>query len=88
MAVTAAILPPVVPETTIEGIGKRLKRARALRAWTQLELSQRSGVSQATISLLEREARGGDLLLETVWRLAWALGTSIDMLAGLPDLRG
>jgi|SwirhirootsSR3_FD_contig_31_5935987_length_498_multi_3_in_0_out_0_2 transcriptional regulator with XRE-family HTH domain len=72
----------------IRGIGARLKQARRLRGWTQVELAARAGLSQNTISLIEGDARGGDLAVETLWRLAWALGTSMDMLAGMPDLRG
>jgi transcriptional regulator with XRE-family HTH domain len=66
----------------------RVRRARQLRAWTQVELAERSGLSQQTVQAIETGRRGVEGSIETIWRLAWALGTSIDMLVGLPELRG
>jgi transcriptional regulator with XRE-family HTH domain len=59
----------------------RLKAARELRDWTQLELSRRSAVPTSVISRLENGQRTG-LTLEVARRLARALGMSLDALAG------
>lgn len=37
----------------VESLGETVRRARASRRWSQAELSRRSGVSQANISVLE-----------------------------------
>jgi transcriptional regulator with XRE-family HTH domain len=76
-------------DTAVESVGARLRRCRQGRGWSQTELAARAGVRQDTISKIESGAREGmHMELETAWRLAWALGTSIDVLAGLPELRG
>jgi transcriptional regulator with XRE-family HTH domain len=59
-----------------------------LRGWTQGELAQRAGLSRSTLTLIEQGNRGMDMSIDTAWRLAWAPGTSVDMLIGLPELRG
>src|SRR5439155_15116463 len=76
------------PAPALEAIGERIRRSRRLRGWTQQQLAARSGLTQSTISMIEKGARGHEMSLDTAWRLAWGLGTSIDMLAGLPELRG
>ena len=76
------------PEPALEAIGERVRRCRQLRGWTQLQLAARAGLTQSTISMIEKGARGNEMSLDTAWRIAWALGTSIDMLAGMPELRG
>ena len=79
----------VISQEAIESIGARLRRLRQWRGWTQAELAERAGLRQHTISMIESGAREGlRMEVETAWRLAWALGTSLDMLVGLPELRG
>jgi transcriptional regulator with XRE-family HTH domain len=70
-------------------MGVRLARLRQLRGWSQVQLARRAGLTAHGISQIESGRRDGwGMELETAWRLAWALGTSIDMLAGIPELRG
>ena len=52
-------------------LGHALKRARLAKGWTQMELSEESGVRQAGISLLER-GHGG-VKLDTVFKIMAAL---------------
>ena len=54
----------------------------------QDELAQRAGLKRSTLTLIEQGKRGMDMSVDTCWRIAWALGTSVDMLIGLPELRG
>jgi transcriptional regulator with XRE-family HTH domain len=51
-------------------------------------LAARSGLTQSMISMIEKGARGSEMSLDTAWRLAWSLGTSLDWLAGMPVMRG
>ena len=76
------------PGPALNPIGERVRRCRQLWGWTQQRLAARAGLTQSTISMIEKGARGNEMSLDTAWRLAWGLGTSIDMLAGLPELRG
>jgi transcriptional regulator with XRE-family HTH domain len=78
----------VVLHEALGALGARVRRCRELRGWTQVELAERSGLHQTTISTIECGKRGWETSVETLWRLAWALGTSLDMLVGLPVLRG
>jgi DNA-binding XRE family transcriptional regulator len=57
-----------------EQIGARLTARRIMLGWSQVELSKRSGVRQATISEIESGKR--DVQLSTLERLARALGMS------------
>ena len=72
-----------------ESIGARVRRYRELRGWTQAQLAERAGLAQHTISQIEIGVRDGWRMgFETAWRLAYALGTSMDALGGMPELRG
>lgn len=62
----------------------RLKALRGLRGWTQAQLSAASGVSQGTVSRLERGDSKG-LYGDTQRALAGALGTSVAYLLGQTD---
>jgi len=63
----------------VEMIGRRLRRARAERGITQVELAARTGVAHSTIVRIERgQARPQ---LGTVTKLADALGTDEKWLA-------
>jgi transcriptional regulator with XRE-family HTH domain len=76
------------PTPAIEPIGDRIRRCRQVRGGTQDELAQRAGLNRSTLTLIEQGKRGAEMSIDTAWRLAWALGTSVDMLIGLPELRG
>lgn len=78
----------ILPRDAIGTLGARVRRCRELRGWTQNELSERSGLAQPTISTIEMGKRGNEASIETIWRLAWALGTSLDALVAIPELRG
>ncbi len=64
---------------------KPLKTARKAANLTQVELSQRSGVDQSTISRLERDEDHGGLNYDTAVRLALALGVEPRDLFPDPD---
>ena len=77
------------PALALNPIGVRLARLRQMRGWSQVQLARRAGLTAHGISQIESGRRDGwGIELETAWRLAWALGTSIDMLVGMPELRG
>jgi transcriptional regulator with XRE-family HTH domain len=79
---------PPAPVPALASVGARVRQCRQLRGWTQVELAERAGLTQSTISMIEKGARGHEMSLETAWRLAWSLGTSVDWLAGMPVRRG
>lgn len=56
-----------------------LRDLREKRHWTQPVLSEKSGVSAAAISNLEREVNGASLTIAVP--LARALGTTVDAMA-------
>jgi transcriptional regulator with XRE-family HTH domain len=58
---------------------------RLARGLTQVELSEKAGIPQSTLSELESGARqGSGLAIRAARRLAFALGVSLDALAGTP----
>jgi transcriptional regulator with XRE-family HTH domain len=70
-----------------ESIGARLARLRQMRGWSQVHLARRAGLTPHGVSQIESGRRNGwGIELETAYRLAFALGTSIDVLAGMPEL--
>jgi transcriptional regulator with XRE-family HTH domain len=46
------------PVSLVREIGGRIRKHRLVRGWTQVQLSERSGVSLSTLKLLEREGKG------------------------------
>jgi len=69
-----------------ETMGQRLARLRHHHGLSQGQLAAASNLPQATISRIETvQVQGENMLLGTAMRLAWALGISIDVLAGMPD---
>jgi transcriptional regulator with XRE-family HTH domain len=58
---------------------ERLKAEREAGGWTQVSLAEASGVPAGTIRDLEQKKRRP--LLDTAYRLAKALGVSLDVLA-------
>jgi transcriptional regulator with XRE-family HTH domain len=65
-------------------LGKRLRRLRTLRGWSQRELAERAGVRQALISQLE-SGKQQDTTSANVRRLALALSCTVDYLTGYDD---
>jgi transcriptional regulator with XRE-family HTH domain len=59
--------------------GEKIRRLRKNKGWSQMDLARISWVDQGTISALERNAKGG-LRIDTLVRLARALGVSTDSL--------
>lgn len=58
------------PDTLIRAIGRRLKRQRLAKGWTQQELAKRSGLSVSTLKLMEQEGKGS---LQRLAKVAVAL---------------
>ena len=74
--------PPPRPET----LGARVRESRKNKGLTQVELSAMLGVTQGKLSELEVGRRLAESPpLETVRRLARALGVSTDYLLGMSD---
>ena len=59
----------------MSGVADALKRARKAKRWTQLELAERSGVSQQAISFIENGRNSPSE--STIRLLADALGVSV-----------
>jgi transcriptional regulator with XRE-family HTH domain len=67
-------------------VGERIRRVRQSRHLTISALADLAKVPQSTISEVERGSRGGaNLTVDTIRRLARAMGVSIDVLAGTYD---
>jgi transcriptional regulator with XRE-family HTH domain len=76
--------------TTVEVMtldANRLKRLRAGRGLTQEELAARAGLSVSLVMALEQGKRGNPRL-DTLLKLAAALGVTLDELAGPARKRG
>lgn len=65
-----------------DDIGVRVVLARTKRNWNQKKLSEQAGLSQKTLSLIEK-GHAHRLYADTVVRLAKALGVTTDWLLGL-----
>ena len=61
----------------------RLKELRLEKKYTQVKIQMLTGIDQSDYSKMEKGTR--DMSLEQCRRLALALGTSMDDLAGLTD---
>ena len=76
---------PALPDPTL-AIAGRIKVERAQRGWSQTDLAQRSGVSKAMISKIERgEASPTATVLG---RLSGALGLALSVLLALAEQSG
>lgn len=60
-------------------LGDKIKALREAKGWTQVELAQRSGVSQQTIGKIEVN---GSREPKTLPRIAAALGESVESILG------
>ena len=67
-------------------VGQRIARLRSRNNLSQLELAHRAGVPLSTINYIERGVRKGERLsVDTIRRIARALGVSLDYLCGMYD---
>ena len=69
----------------MKGIGRRLKHYREQMGISQLELSHRSGISQASIARIESDQQR-NLKAETIRKLADSLGVSVSRLIEEPSI--
>lgn len=60
--------------------GSRIAKLREQKGWTQEELSERIGISRASLSHYEKDRREPNL--ETLTRLADVFKTTIDQIIG------
>jgi len=67
-----------IEDKIASGIAGRIRGERAHRGWTIADLAERSGVSKAMISAIEREASSPTAVL--LVRLATAFGTTLSAL--------
>lgn len=74
-----------VKQIPMKGIGKRLKYYREQMGISQLELSHRSGISQASIARIETHQQR-NLKAETIRKLADSLGISASQLIEEPSI--
>jgi transcriptional regulator with XRE-family HTH domain len=66
-------------------VGKRVKRLRQARGMSQRQLSQAAALPQSLLSQIESGVRRGmTIQLEAARAIAFALGVSLDALAGVP----
>ena len=69
----------------MKGIGRRLKNFREQMGISQLELSHRSSISQASIARIESDLQR-NLKAETIRKLAESLGVSVSRLIEEPSI--
>jgi transcriptional regulator with XRE-family HTH domain len=66
-------------------VGRHVRQLRLARKLTQMELAEQARIPQSTLSDIERGTRdGAGITLRAARRLAFALGVSLDALAGTP----
>jgi transcriptional regulator with XRE-family HTH domain len=66
-------------------VGRRIYTLRKARGLTQAQLAEATGLPQSQISQIESGARlGSTIQLDAARRLAFALGVSLDAIAGVP----
>ena len=66
-------------------VGRRIRTLRKARGLTQAQLAEATGLPQSQISQIESGARlGSTIQLDAARRLAFALGVSLDAVAGVP----
>jgi transcriptional regulator with XRE-family HTH domain len=69
-----------------QGIARRIRAERTQREWSLAELSERSGVSKAMLSAIERNGTSPTAAL--LVRVASAFGTTLSSLIARAELRG
>ena len=66
-------------------VGERIKRLRERRGMSQRQLAKATGLPQSLLSQIENGVRRGDAIqLQAARRIAFALGVSLDAIAGVP----
>ena len=66
-------------------VGKRIRTLRKARGLTQAQLAELCDLPQSQISQIESGARRGSTIqLDAARAIAFALGVSLDALAGVP----
>ena len=71
-------------ETTLEGVGARLRALRSHRGWTLTEVAEQTSISKSTLSRLESGQRRPTL--ELLLQLAETYRVPLDDLAGAPEV--
>jgi len=66
------------PDTLCHRIGRRLRRQRLAKGWTQQELAERAGLSLSTLKLFEHQGKGS---LQRLAKVAVVLGIDGDLRA-------
>ncbi len=69
-------IPNIVTALSIDNLREQLIRLRIVRGYTQLQLAKKINCKQSDISRFERKGYSGSI--ETLERIAKALGTSIE----------
>lgn len=66
-------------------VGRRIRQLRRARGLTQVQLGALCELPQSQLSQIESGARRGSTIqLDAARRIAFALGVSLDALAGVP----
>ncbi len=66
-------------------VGERVKRLRQARGISQRQLAKDAALPQSLLSQIESGTRRGSAIqLDAARRIAFALGVSLDALAGVP----
>jgi DNA-binding XRE family transcriptional regulator len=66
-------------------VGRRIRKLRLAHGFTQMEMADKADIPQSTLSEVESGVRqGSGITLRAACRLAFALGVSLDALAGTP----
>jgi len=68
-------------------MGERIEHLRNRRGMSQSALAEKAKVPLSTINMVEAGIRKGEgLRVETVRKIAWALGVTLDELCGMHEL--
>ena len=62
--------------TNVQAMGKQLQAARLAKKWTQRQLAQATGISQGTVTRMEKH---GWVSLHMMFRMAHSLGKQITL---------
>jgi DNA-binding XRE family transcriptional regulator len=67
----------------VPGLAQRVLKLRAARGWTQAQLAAKARIADEKICAIERETNRASMTFALAIRLAEALDTSLDYLAGM-----
>ena len=71
-------------ELNMYRLGRRIAAKRVLADWTQKDLADRAGTTQAAIARIEKGKRP-QVSVGTLYAIARALGASLDELVGMGE---